>query len=225
MAQGSPRVPTLVSVAIISLAAGCWGGFVLRGKTMPGGLRGDSAPPRSAAAPAMGSPGMAGGGESRDEASAGYRLARTVRGLAAIQRAQGQGVTPEQATTLLPALQEAQAAERIDEAKAAELADRVEGVLTPPQRAAIAVLFPQRGRRPVAAMSGMAQASSTPTPGSARPSAEPAAPGPGGAATGPIGPGVGGGMRGRPDPERPFASERNQEALSDLIRSLGRAAR
>jgi len=124
--------------------------------------------------------------------------------------AQGKGLTPAQAKQLLPVLQEIKAADKLP----ADVADKklasIQQVLTPEQKATLDALQPQRGGR-----GGGFGGAGAGAPGGATPG--------GGAPGGAGGFGGGGGFGGRPDPEKPFASETSKKSLDDLIASVSGA--
>ena len=146
--------------------------------------------------------GMMGGGGGGGMTAPGPSLARLVRNLATIQKVQGSGITPAQEATLLPILEQVKSAEKLPETEAQAKLDAINKTLTPEQKEALDAMQPRRG-------------------GGGGPGGGPGGPGGGG----PGGPGGGGPMMGgmgggSQDPEKPFASERNKQALDDLIANL-----
>ena len=121
-------------------------------------------------------------------------LARMVRNLDTVQKVQGAALTPAQAKELIPILNQLKSAEKLPAADADKQTAALEKILTPAQKEALSALQPARG-----------------------------AGGGGGFGGGGGGGGYGGGGGARPDPEKPFASERNKAALDSLIGQLGKA--
>jgi hypothetical protein len=227
MAKG-PDVPPVFAALIIGVALGGFGGYYGR-MYMDSDRRGSQT--ASQAAPAgMGGGGgggggmmggMGGGGSMMGGGGApppGMILARTVRNLSTMQTVQGKGITPEQSAKLLPLLEKIQKAEKLPEKEAQAAADELDKVLTEPQKEALAAMSPQRGGggggRGGGGMGG---------PGGGMGGAPGGGP-PGGGMTAPGGSGGGGGMvgmgGGQPDPEKPFANERNKGALDNLVGAL-----
>jgi hypothetical protein len=124
-----------------------------------------------------------------------------VRNLNTIEMVQGQGLTAAQKPTLLPLLNQIKNADKLPEAEASRQMEAINKLLTEPQKQALQSLQPQRGGGGMGGGGGY---------GGGRPGSNGGAAGPGGF----------GGMGGQQDPERPFASERNKEALDGLIARL-----
>lgn len=138
--------------------------------------------------------GMGGGGGGGQQATGGRDLSTLVRNLATIQLAQNKGLTADQSAKLVPILNSIQSADKLPDAECKAKLDAITTVLTEDQKTTLTEMSPQRGG-----------------PG-------------GGGGMGKMGggPGGGGGMGGgQPDPDKPFASERNKKALTDLITALG----
>ena len=206
---------TIILAVLLGVVIGAVGGFYVRFWNEPErpittAAGGETATPMGGAGGARqggGMPGMVAG-----PASSGGELARLVRNLAVIQKVQHQGLTREQARSLLPVFKALKDAEKLSEEEAAAKLDEIDRVLTPGQRDALAAMAPFRG------MGGRTSASGAQTDG--RPPARPMAgalsqPGGGGTPGGGAPPASGMAMGG--DPERPFATERNAAALDDLI--------
>jgi len=195
----------LIPAIVFSLLIGGIGGYCLRGYS-----------PMQASAPvaAAGSRGgmggagggMPGGGGMRGgPPPPGMALSRLVRNLSVVQEAQHQGLTPQQAQTILPILRSLQSANKLPEQDAQAKMDAIQKALTASQKQTLDELQPQRG----GGRGGGGQGGR----------------GGGGGMPGGGPPGGGGGMMGgmgggRPDPEHPFASERSKKSLDDLITSL-----
>ncbi|HZT41028.1 MAG TPA: hypothetical protein VFA07_02505 [Chthonomonadaceae bacterium] len=197
----SPLVPAIV----FSLLIGGIGGYCVRAYS-----------PAQASTPVANTSGGGGGGEGGfggmggggmrgmgGPPPAGMALSRLVRNLSIIEEVQNQGLTPQQAQTVLPVLKSLQSADKLPAQEAQSKMDVIEKTLTDSQKHALDDLQPQRGGG-----------------GGGRG-------GQGGGGRGGMGGGGGmsGGMMGgmgggRPDPEHPFASERSKKSLDDLIASL-----
>jgi hypothetical protein len=210
-----PNVSGGIAVAIIALLIGGAAGYYARFFQEPsyprgassgtGGMMGGSGSGMSGMMGGSGG-GMSGmmGGGGQGQPQNGMILARTVRNLSLIQHVQNQGLTPEQARTLLPILKEIKAADKIPDADAQAKVDAINKVLTDAQKAALQDMTPQFG--------GGRRGGGPPSSGGMPP---------GSAGRGPMSGGMSGGMGGgRPDPERPFASERNSQALDGLMSAL-----
>jgi hypothetical protein len=232
MNKKGSEVSPLVATAIITLVLGGIGGYFFRAyqddgaqstasassAQAPGGAGGRGGAPGG---PGGGSGGGGGGGfgGGQGQAQNGAALARLVRGLSAIQKAQNKGLTTQQAASLRPVLKQLQAAEKIPDKDAEARVTQIEKSLTAEQKEALAALQPQRGGGGGGfgggggggfGGGGMGSGGGRPTgSGGPVPAVAGSAGGPGGA----------GGNR--PDPEKPFATERNKKALEDLIASLG----
>lgn len=182
------------STAIASVCCLIIGGVIgFYGQTM---VQGKQAATTTAPAGRGGGAGMGGGfggGGFGGAPSPGGDLARMVRNLDTIQKVQGAGLTPDQGTALSAVLNRIKGASTISDTDAKADADAIEQILTPAQKDALTAIAPPRGAR-----GGM-----------------------GGGMRG--GGGMGGGGFGGPqNPGQPFASERNQAALDDLIAQAGK---
>jgi hypothetical protein len=188
---------------IFSVLIGGLGGYYLHG------LNGVSAPATAAPASAPGAAmqrgggmgggmmggmggGMGRGGMGGGQTSSANALPRLIRNLATVEKVQDQGLNAGQARKLLPILQQLQSADKLPEKEREARTREVEAILTESQKQALQALQPAR---PGGGMMG------------------------GGMGGGIMG-GRGGGMGGGQDPDRPFASDRNKQALTDLIASL-----
>ncbi|HZO91615.1 MAG TPA: hypothetical protein VFB38_25055 [Chthonomonadaceae bacterium] len=198
----SPLVPAIV----FSLLIGGIGGFCVRYYSEMGSPAAASPVSASGGPGGMmgrGGPGGMGGmmGGRGGQTSPGMALPRLVRNLSTIEKVQNKGLTPQQAQTLLPILKSLQSAGKLPDKEAQAKLDAINKVLTEPQKQALQELQPRFGG--------------------------------GGRGGGMMGGGMmgggrmGGGMMGGggQDPERPFASERNKQALDDLIAQLGGSSR
>ena len=225
MVKKGPNVPPAAAAGLICLVLGAAAGFFARdsqfqsasASTGGGSAGGGSAagsggmlppPPNAVPLPGQslparvgaggpGGPGGPGGGGGFGGAAApnpGRDLARLVSSLNTVEKIQNKGLTAEQKKQLLPLLQEIQKADTLPEAEATVKLEAVKKTLTADQQQALTDLTPQRGGRG----------------------------GGGGGMGGPPGggaPGSGGGAA-QPDPNKPFASERNKKALEDLLANL-----
>jgi hypothetical protein len=189
---------TTMAPVIFSLLIGGIGGYYLHG--LNGVTSPATAAPASAAGDAMprggggmgGGMGRGGGGMGGGPASGANALPRLIRNMATMEKVQNQGLNAGQAMKLLPILQQLQSADRLPEKEREARTSEVEAILTGSQKQALQALQPTR---PGGGMRG----------------------GTGGGMGGGM---MGGGMGGGQDPDRPFASERNKQALTDLITSL-----
>ena len=217
MDKKGPNVPPFAAAGLICLVVGGAVGFYSRdsqtltvtsaqgGGMGSGGmlppppnavpLPGQSLPVSSGRAP--GGPGAAGGpgagGPGAGGPNPGRDLTRLVSSLDTVEKVQSKGLTADQKKQLLPLLQSIQKADTLPEADATAKLEAVKRVLTADQQQALTDLTPQRGGRGGGG----------------------GAPGGGGGA-----PGSGGGGQAQPDPNKPFASERNKKALEDLLAQL-----
>ena len=148
---------------------------------------------------------MGGGGAA--QAQHGAELARLVRNLATIEKVQNQGITADQAKQLAPVLQAVKSADKIPDADAEAKTADIEKILTPAQKTALEAMAPPRGGFGGGGGGGGGAGGGGSMGG---PTVNPRTPG---------GPTMGGGG-GRPDPEKPFASDRNKQALDDLLTAL-----
>lgn len=140
--------------------------------------------------------GFGGGGQ----ASSASALPRLVRNLAMVEKVQNRGLDAAQKKQLRPLLQQLQSADKLSEQECTVKMTAIEAVLTDAQKQTLQSLQPGR-------------------PGGGRGGG---GGGMGGGGMGAMmGRGGGGGFGGGQDPEHPFASERNKQALTDLIASLG----
>lgn len=217
------EVSPVVAASVICLVLGGAVGFFIKAY-MPSEnapIRVTGGPqPEAAGAPAGtrggggGGGGFGGGGGGN---TGGVALARLVGSLNTIEMVQGKGLKPEQAKALLPILQKIKAADKIAAADADKDTEAIKQILTDDQKQAIDAMTPQRG----GGGGGGGRGGAPGGPGAAGSAgAMSAAPGTSGGPGGAGGPGGGGGFGGggqRPDPEKPFASERSSKALDGLI--------
>jgi hypothetical protein len=127
-----------------------------------------------------------------------------------MEKVQNKGLSAEQSQKLLPILQQLQSPDKMSEEDATTKLNAINAVLTPDQTQALQELQPARGGGGRGGGPGMGG------PGGGRGMGGPGMGGPGGGG----GFGMGGGMGQRPDPEHPFASDRNKQSLTDLIAAL-----
>jgi hypothetical protein len=202
---------------ILALAIGGAGGYAARSATA-GSKVGTNNSTGSMGGPGGGGGmmgGMMGGGQQQPQA--GLDLARTVRNLATLQKLQGKGLTPQQLKTIRPILSKIKSADKITEDDAKKLLDELEKAVEP-VKDTLAALTPQRGGGGMmGGMGGMSSGGGRPgglTSGSGMPGAA-------GSGGGLSPSSMGGGGGARPDPEKPFATERNRAALDELIKMAG----
>jgi hypothetical protein len=243
MISKGPAVPTAAATAILGLVIGGVAGFYIKAANenpnaskSPYGAQGA---PGGGGGGGMGAMGGGGGGGGRgggggggQQASPSRDLTGLVRNLGTVEKVQNKGLTAEQKKSLAPILKKIQAADKLsDDDCKADIAS-IDGILTADQKDNLKALTPQRGGggrgggggggRGGAGggmMAGGAPGRSAGGMGGA-PTRAPmmAAAGGGGAPT--MG---GGGMGGgQPDPTKPFANERNKQALDDLISAVGK---
>ena len=207
--QEGGGVANAIAVGLVCLVLGGAVGYYTRYFTEApgGGAAGatSSGPPPAGGMPGM-MGGMGGGGGGGGFNQPGPSLARLVRNLDTIQKVQNAGITSAQASTLKPILEQIKSAEKLPEAEAKAKLDALNAALTQEQKDALAAMQPFRGGG-----GGRGGPGGPGGPGAGGPR------GPGGPGAGPMG---GGGPGGGQDPEKPFASERNKEALDDLLASL-----
>lgn len=209
MSDQKPSPLITMAPIVFGLLIGGIGGYYVRGadNTFPSSNSGVASTPGAAMGGGKGGGGRGGGfGGGGGQAAAGSALPRLVRNLATIEKVQQKGLSEEQAKKLLPILQEIQSAEKLPEKESEAKNAAVEAILSEDQKQALQELQPQRpGGGMGGGMGGM---------GGGRPG------GGGGGFGGGGGMGGGGFGGGGQDPERPFASERNKQALTDLIAAL-----
>jgi len=157
----------------------------------------------------MGMMGMGGGGQSQNSTE----LVRLVRNLSLIQKVQGKGLNSQQAKGLAPILKELKSAEKLSDKDCETKLAAIHKILTDEQKKTLEGLQPQRGGGMGGGMARMSGGGLPPPPGFPGASGDGGAGG-GGAPRVPVPISVGGGGA---DPERPFASERNRQALEELM--------
>lgn len=198
--------PTLlmkVAPVILSLFAGAVLGFVYRGAIKDeirppasqggsmGGMMGGGGAGGAGGAGGMMGGGGGGRGGGGGQPSSATTLPRTIRNLATIEKVQGKGVSILQANQISRILGQLKSADKLSEKECDEKLKAIETTLNEEQKQALKDLQPARGG------------------------------GGGGMGGGARGAGaMGGAGGGAPDPEKPFASERNKQALEDLITAL-----
>jgi hypothetical protein len=196
MAQNSPNVSSTVSASLISLIVGGVIGFYVQ-TFMPvkpvSATASMQAPGPGGAAGRMGGAPGGFGGGFGGAPSPTGDLARLVRNLDTVQKVQGSGLTPAQTAALAPVLARVRSAATISDADAQSDADAIQKILTPAQKDALTAIQPARGGRG------------------------------GGQRGGGMAGGMGGGQRPPQDPSKPFASDRNKQALDDLIARAGKS--
>jgi hypothetical protein len=204
MEQKKSMFSPLVTVGVLCVFLGGIGGYAARyygavgaaptsATTGGGGGRGGGGG-------MMGMMGGFGGGQSGPQN--GANLARLVRNLSLIEKVQNKGLNADQAKALSPILKEIKGADKLADKDSEAKIAQIQQILTEPQKSALQDLQPPG--RGGGGGGGMMGGMGGPPGSSGRP---------GGGAPGSGGPGGGG----RPDPEKPFASERNQQALNDLM--------
>lgn len=157
-----------------------------------GAIKDDIRPPASNSVQQGGMMGGGGGaGRGGGQPSSATALPRTIRSIATIEKVQNHGLSIAQSNKLLPLLEQLQKAEKLSEKDCDEKLKAIEAILDEGQKQALKDLQPARGG------------------------------GGGGMMGGGGGAGRGGGMGGGgQDPEKPFASERNKQALEDLLSAV-----
>jgi hypothetical protein len=184
MAMKDPTLSPVAVTAILCLVIGGAGGYYGRymSETAPGAKNlditaagqkgGGGARTAGPMGTAMAMPDSADAGAAAvagPPPTPGGALARLVRSIGAIEKLQGQGLSPEQKKAMLPILTEIQKAGSLEGSAGTEKLIALQKTLSPAQREALTSLNPQRGGKDEG------------------------------------------------DPAQPFASGRNQQALSDLI--------
>lgn len=204
MIQKSSTASPVAMATILSPVIGGIAGYYIR-YFFPGGTLPPTAAPSSGMAARSGSGPGGGGGmggvSGGGQAASGTELARLVRNLNVIQTAQGNGLTEAQAKSLRPILTKLQTSDKLSEDEAKRQLAAINAILSVAQKQTLETLQPPRG--------GFGGGGGYPGGGGGRGGY----PGGGGGY-----PGGGGGAR--PDPERPFAPERNRQALERLIARL-----
>jgi hypothetical protein len=221
-----PQVSAALAAAIISLAVGAAAGYYGRYMTeksgsASGGMGSGGRSSGGGMSGGMMGGGMMGGGMGGgNQPQNGMALARSGRNLNLVEKAQNHGLTPQQAASLAPILESLKSAETLPDKDAEAKLAEVNKLLTDDQKKVLEEMSPPRGGfggggggrgggpggpMPMGGGSGGGMGS----PGMAQRM------GSGGMGSGGMGSGGMGG--GRPDPEKPFASERNKQALEDLI--------
>lgn len=211
MINKGPALPTWIAASIIGVAIGAPIGYFVRDgmdKAAPASQSTSGGAPGGAAGSGGGRGG--GGGGGGQQPAPGMMVARMVRNLGTVEKVQNRGLTPDQAKQILPVLNELKSADKLPEKDAQAKLDAIEKVLTQEQKDAMQSLTPQRGGGGGGGGFGGGAPGGS---GGGRPSS--GGPG-GGGGFGGGGSGFGGGGQ-QPDPEKPFASERNKQALDDLI--------
>jgi hypothetical protein len=157
----------LIPAIVFSLVIGGIGGYFVRyyspgsnvqvidthfGMGNAGGGPGAGPPAGGTGAPGSGGMGgmrggMGGMGGGMGEPPAGMALSRLVRNLVTIEQVQHRGLSPQQAQTLLPILEQIQSADKLPDADAKARLDAINKALTDEQKQALDLLQPQRGGR------------------------------------------------------------------------------
>ena len=146
-------------------------------------------------APGGGMPG-GGGGFGGGQPTPASTLARLVRNLNTMEQMQNKELSPEQKNALRPIIAQLKGADKLSEQQCEAHAAAIQKILAEPQKQALESLQPPRG----GGGGG----------GGGRP---------GGGMQPSVG-GMGGGMGQRPDPERPFAADRDRTALDAMASRL-----
>ncbi|HZP80336.1 MAG TPA: hypothetical protein VFB21_01740 [Chthonomonadaceae bacterium] len=206
MSDKHGSILTTLAPIVFGLVIGGVGGYYLHSFNAPpvsvaaastapaGGGGGRMGPGGGGMGAMMGGRGGGGGGFGGGQATSASALPRLVRNLAMIEKVQHKGLDAEQKKKLRPLLQQLQSADKLSEQECTAKLTAIQAVLTDAQKQTLQDLQPGR---PGGGMGGR-----------------------GGGMGGMMG-GGGGGFGGGQDPEHPFASERNKQALTDLIASLG----
>jgi len=194
MLNKGPNVPPALASGIICLVIGGAIGVNFRDEHT---RTTDKSPGISLSAMSKGGGGGAGAGGQ--QASASRDLTGLVRNLATVQKVQNKGLTAEQSAKLMPILTSIQSADKLPDADCAAKLTEIKAILTPDQTQMLADMTPQRPAG--GAGGGMGKMGGAP----------------GGGMMG----GGGMGKGAQPDPDKPFASERNKKALTDLMSALG----
>lgn len=218
MLNKGPAVSPAVATAVIGLIIGGICGYY--GRTMQE-TASNEPPPAGAQRQAGGGPGMAkmggggggGGGGGAQQPTGTRLLPGLVRNIATIEKVQNKGLTLAQSQTVLPILKEIQSADKLTDKDCDEKIAKINAILTEDQKQALKDLTPQRGGG-----GGGRGGGGAPGMGGGM-----GAPGSGGPSSG--GGKMAGGGGAAPDPDKPFASERNKKALEDLMASLQTTAK
>ena len=209
MINKGPSVSPVLAATIISLLVGAAAGYYVRFFQAS-----DKAPPASQSGMAGGGRmggggggapggGMPGGGFGGGQPTPASTLARLVRNLNTMEQMQNKELSPEQKNALRPIIAQLKGADKLSEQQCEAHAAAIQKILAEPQKQALESLQPPRGGGGGGGMGGGGRPG-----GGMQPSV--------GGMTG----GMGGGMGQRPDPERPFASDRDRTALDALASRL-----
>ncbi len=215
MVKKGPNVPASVASGLICLMLGGVFGYFTRDMQMKPVSASSTAVMGKSSGGGGGAPGGAGGAGGAAAPNPGRDLTRLVSSLNTVEKVQNKGLTPEQKKQLLPLMEAIQKADTLPEAEATAKLDAVKKALTADQQQMLTDLTPQRGGRGGGGGAGggakggggggMGGGSGAPMSGG-RPA--------------PVAMMGGGGGAAPPDPDKPFASERNKKALEDLIANL-----
>ncbi len=227
--QKGPNVSPTIAATIVSLIVGVAAGYYTRyfsAGDRPTANVVVTPPGPSGGAGGYGGGGMRGGGGGGyggggrgGPPTGGAALARLVRNLDTIESVQGKGLKPDQAKTLLPLLNGIKSAATLSPDEADKQVAAIQNVLTPDQKTALDSLQPQGGGRGGGGYGGGMGGPPGGAPGGGRRGGPMSMGGPPGGGGG----GYGGGNR--PDPNKPFANERNEKALENLIASIGKGGK
>jgi hypothetical protein len=219
MINKGPAVPTALATVVVGLVLGGAGGYYGRASqetphvaaTSGGGMGGGMG---GGGMGMMGGMGGRGGGGGGQQASPSRDLTGLVRNLATMEKVQNKGLSADQKKALLPVLKQIQSADKLTDKDCEAKLASIQGILSSDQKDALKSLQPQRGGRGGGGgvgRGGGGGGAGGPRATSAFTSAGP----PGGGGGG--GRGGGGGA----EPDKPFANERNKQALDDLLGAVG----
>lgn len=216
MISKGPAIPAVAVSAVLGLVIGGIAGYYGRasqegsagvGRVQSAPTGGTGAMMGGRGGGGMGGGGM-GGGRGGQQPSASRDLTSLVRNLDTVEKVQSKGLTTEQKKSLAPILEKIKSASELNDDECKVQIAGIEGVLTGDQKAALAAMQPPRGGAGGRGGGGGGRMG-------------------GGGGMGGSGGMMGGGGGGRggiggADANKPFANDRNKQALDDLITAVGK---